>query len=411
MSHVTSVRDLRQDSRHVALLLLGAVFLFVLPIPGTITVRLTCLFVGVVLAVLLVRREGMPYLPLKSVFLAWTVVAGLSLLYAVDPAYSLQEIKAEIVYAFLAFFLFFTQTRNAQDWYIWIGTITLGVVTLSVTSVWLWVTTGNAQSARFIYNGVGAYTTYLVTTLPFVVLFLFHLPLRTRWRWIVRGAPVLVLLPAYFTMNRIVWIALSAIAITLTLLLAGKSRRPARKTAVLAVLALFLAASTSMFYSTLERRVTVSQNPNEVIDLTVQNDPRRSLWTFSINEILAHPLSGAGYGKDSVAKVFSRWSRQSVNLSHAHNTFLNAGIQMGFPGIIVMAFIFASVLRQYWRLYQSNHRMAQWIAACGIAMVIGVLTRNMTDDFFRRDLALLFWSLVGASLGYGHRLVGGEARP
>jgi O-antigen ligase len=79
---------------------------------------------------------------------------------------------------------------------------------------------------------------------------------------------------------------------------------------------------------------------------------------------------------------------------------------MGIPGIIVMVFIFAAVIHQYWRLYQSNHRVAQWLAACGIAMVFGVLTRNMTDDFFHRDLALLFWSLVGASLGYGSRLVG-----
>jgi O-antigen ligase len=405
MNHVKSVRDLRQDSRHVVLLLLGAIFLFVLPIPGTITIRLICLFVGAVLAVLLVRRDGMPDLPLKSAFIAWTVVAGLSLLYAIDPAYSLSEIKSEIVYAFLAFFLFFTQTRNADDWYIWIGTITLGVVALSVTAIWLWATTGDAQSPRFIFNGVAAYTTYLVTTLPFVILLLFYFPLRTHWRWIVRGAPLLVLLPAYLTTNRTVWIALSAIAITLTLLLAGKSREPARRTVALVGLALFLVATTLMFYSTLERRVTVSQNPTEVFDLTVQEDPRRLLWTFSINEILSHPLSGAGYGKDSVAKVFSMWQRQSVNFSHAHNTFLNAGIQMGFPGIIVMAFIFASVLRQYWRLYQSNHRMAQWIAACGIAMVMGVLTRNMTDDFFRRDTGLLFWSLVGASLGYGRRLV------
>lgn len=405
MSLVTSVRNLRQDSRHVALLLLGAAFLFVLPIPGTITIRLICLFVGAVLAMLLVRREGMPDLPLKLAFLAWAIVAGLSLVYAIDPAYSLSEIKSEIVYAFLAFFLFYTQTRNAQDWYLWIGTITLGVVALSVTAIWLWATTGNAQMPRFIYNGVGEYTTYLVTTLPFVVLLLFQLPLRTRWRWIIRGAPILVLLPVYFTTNRTVWISLSAIAITLTLLLAGRSQRPARRSAALVILALFLAASTSMFYSTLEHRVAVSQDPTEVLDLTVQNDPRRLLWTFSINEILAHPLSGAGYGKDSVAKVFSSLSQQNVNLSHAHNTFLNAGIQMGFPGMIVIALIFASVFRQYWQLYQSNHRVAQWIAACGIAMVMGVLTRNMTDDFFRRDTALLFWSLVGASLGYGRQLV------
>jgi len=36
-------------------------------------------------------------------------------------------------------------------------------------------------------------------------------------------------------------------------------------------------------------------------------------------------------------------------------------------------------------------------------LVIGVVARNLTNDFFQRDLALLFWSIAGMLLGYaGH---------
>ena len=36
-------------------------------------------------------------------------------------------------------------------------------------------------------------------------------------------------------------------------------------------------------------------------------------------------------------------------------------------------------------------------------MVAGVFARNMTNDFFVRDGALLFWSLAGMLFGYALR--------
>jgi len=35
-----------------------------------------------------------------------------------------------------------------------------------------------------------------------------------------------------------------------------------------------------------------------------------------------------------------------------------------------------------------------------MAMMAGVVVKNMTDIFFYRDNSLLFWSLVGLTLGY-----------
>mgnify|MGYP006866175926 CR=1 FL=1 len=39
------------------------------------------------------------------------------------------------------------------------------------------------------------------------------------------------------------------------------------------------------------------------------------------------------------------------------------------------------------------------VGAAGLALVVGVVAKNMTDDFFVRHNALLFWSLTGAALG------------
>ena len=51
------------------------------------------------------------------------------------------------------------------------------------------------------------------------------------------------------------------------------------------------------------------------------------------------------------------------------------------------------------------------IGVCGIALVLGVFLRNMVNDMFVRDQALLFWALNGMLLGLGCRLSLPTARP
>lgn len=406
---ITSLpQRLRAEALETTLLVIGAVFLFVLPIPHTATLRLACLFVAALLSLALIRRHGLSTLPLKAPFAAWALVAGLSIVYAVKPQYSLGEIKTELLYSFLAFFVFFTQTRGSREWNVWLSAIVTSLLVLSVTNVWLWYTTADAMSPRYFYNGVGAYTTYLITVLPFVILLLFNMPVQGVGRMLLRSSLLFLLVPAYLTMNRTVWIVVAVLMLTLVSLVifGGKSRTPKR--AVMAALAVFFAVSMFFFYTSLERRVILQTESGAVIDSTLASDPRPELWGFAIAEIASHPLRGVGFGQRSFAYAYPEWPKKNGLFFHAHNVFLDAGIQMGVPGIVAMMFIFAAILLEYWRLYKSDHRLAQWLGACGIAMVVAVLVRNMTDDFFRRDLALLFWALVGASLGYGHRLLAAE---
>lgn len=397
----------RSERLETTLLAIGAVFLFVLPIPHTTTIRLACLFVAVPLSLVLIRRHGMAMLPLKIPFVAWALVATLSLVYAVNPEYSLREIKTELLYSFFAFFVFFTQTRGTVEWSVWLSAIVVSLLMLSATNVWLWYKTADAMSPRYFYNGVGAYTTYVITVLPFVIFFLFRMPVRGLGRLLLRSSPLLLLAPAYLTMNRTVWIVVVALMLTLVplLVVGGKSRTS--KLIAIGALATFFAVSLVFFYSSLERR-SLQGEPEAVIDATLANDPRRALWSFVVTEIASQPLRGVGFGQHSFAYAYPEWPKKDGMLSHTHNVFLDAGIQMGLPGVAAMIFILAAILFEYWRLFRSDHRVAQWLGACGIAMVIAVVTRNLTDDFFRRDLALLFWSLVGASLGYGQRLLDPE---
>lgn len=374
---------------------LGIVFLLVLPVPHTITIRLACLFLMAIASIILVRRDGALALPLKSVFVLWITMAVISLYSAVDVRYSVNEIKSEILYSFIAYFAFYALTRTAREWNGFLTAATVVLFVLSITNIWLWYTTGDAASPRFFYNGVGAYTSLLVTVFPFAFLRLVTVPARGWPYALLLVVPILLLFPAYLTANRTVWLVFAAMAITLALLLAASAKTRTFKRRAISALALVFVVSLVLFYMSLARRA----------DMT--GDPRILLWEFTVNQIALNPWSGFGFGQDSFQIAFPQWIERGA--LHAHNVFLDAGIQMGLPGMAVMMLVFVAVLLQYWRLYRNGVQQVRWIGACGIAMVVAVVTRNMTDEFFRRDLALLFWSIVGASLGYGRRLLVAES--
>jgi O-antigen ligase len=84
--------------------------------------------------------------------------------------------------------------------------------------------------------------------------------------------------------------------------------------------------------------------------------------------------------------------------------FLDYGIQMGVPGILAFAFLFACVIREFLRLYRSSNLNVALIGVAGMAIVAAVILKSATDDQFIRHNALLFWALVGMGLGYGTRL-------
>jgi len=86
-------------------------------------------------------------------------------------------------------------------------------------------------------------------------------------------------------------------------------------------------------------------------------------------------------------------------LMHAHNMFLNRALETGLPGVAGFVLLLGSVAIAFRRVARSANPGTAAIGAAGLALVAGVVIKNLTDDFFVRQNALLFWSLVGAGLG------------
>ena len=65
--------------------------------------------------------------------------------------------------------------------------------------------------------------------------------------------------------------------------------------------------------------------------------------------------------------------------------------------------LFAAFAWRFWRLAGAADPVLRAIGLAGTLMIAGMFTRNMFNDFFVRDGAMLFWTLSGAMLGYALR--------
>src|SRR3954465_5923485 len=79
------------------LVLAPAVYLFVLPLAHTTGLRSVTFGISTLLLLATWRRFPAAPIPLKAPFAAWLVLALVSLIWAVRPEYSINEIKNEIL--------------------------------------------------------------------------------------------------------------------------------------------------------------------------------------------------------------------------------------------------------------------------------------------------------------------------
>jgi O-antigen ligase len=381
-----------------------ALLLFILPYPGTVALRLLCLAAGFVIAIALWRESAPPPLPCKLPLALWAMVSLASVLYALDPSYSLGEIKNEVGYTMMAFVAFHALTRDGADLERLLLSLAAGAAVICLWILALRLSSGlwNEGAA---HGGRGSFATYCVTLLPALMLLGFWFDARwQRIAAVVLGA--LVLLTGVYSQQRAIWPVIAAQGLIVFWMLSrgGVIRASARR-ALVAVAAIVLVTGTALFATQVQRLEIFG--PTAV---AVSGDSRVEQLGAIAARIIDKPLSGAGFGRQAM-KQAHRDLIPSNNplLWHAHNVLLNYGLAMGLPGIAALLLVYGCLLREYWRLARHSDRRLQLLGAAGVALVAGVLLRNQANDFFMRDMAILFWALNGALLGLGARLRRGSA--
>ncbi len=345
-------------------------------------------------------RELRPTLLLWPLAL-YALTAALSLLTAVDPAYSLKELRAEVLKGLIIFYTgvhFIRAEEHLRQ--VW-GALMVGAGIMAVFAVVFFLADGGSLLHHYVragslHNGYGGFGTYLVTIWPFVLLAprAFDQPrLRPVWTALI----ALTAVSGYLTFSRASWLGM---LLELGLCLVLMSRRRLRAALVGSGLCLLLVAALFSVPGSRhgEHWQRLLSDPAKVGGTT---GDLIAVWRHSLGQIARHPFTGIGLGRHSFSKAYPEFrATHQPLLWHSHNMFIELALQLGVQGLVAILWAFTALVVVLWPHGPPPPRDTVALFGAAVAvMVVGFSVRNLTDDFFVNDSGFLFWLLAGLALG------------
>jgi len=336
---------------------------------------------------------------------AWAAWSTASLAWSIDVPYSRGQLSREVFDSLLAIFIFYMAAYNARALRVLVTSALLSLAALGIVAMSMdWQ--GVFDPALY-HNGVGPWSTWLVLVAPLLFLLVAPKPAgfgRHAVPLSVAGILLLaIIVLARMTDNRIVWIALAAVFAAASIVGALRwrahlSRAPARF--VLPLLALLLVLSVA-FVDSLRERANLYYRDSTLAQ-TLENDPRLALWEHLREKIGERPWTGYGFGRRILADSMSR-ELDNPLLTHAHNLFASQWLQTGLVGMLAYVAILAGLAWRFGQFVRSRDEALAVAGLAGLALIVGWVTKNLTDDFLFRSNAKEFWALSAMLLGYGMR--------
>jgi len=377
-------------------------FLFILPFTHTIAIRLSLFLIVFIAVIFIYRLNAIRNIPTQKVLLLWLVFPVLILPFAWNIAYSLNEIKVEIVYSVMAFSIFFTLAYQ-KIFFIKSALIAMSLSLLLVSLWGLWNSYENQglwlETAR--HNGSASYISYTLVLIP---LLLFAQCVFVRQRLWIISLLVLLILTSFLSGQRIFIVALLAQLVIFGLW--AKQYLTISTQKLMIISTVFILLSTLLAFASLLNRFDGS------IEAAIhyqQNDPRFELISIPLELIKNSPFIGYGFGRETMLHVIGGETAldkilqsypEGYQYSHAHNVLLNIAIEVGLLGLVIFASVFVSLFRHYYCCAKDEQPIVAAAGMAGMAILVGFLVRNQTNDMFYRDMSLFFWSTQGLLLGF-----------
>ena len=336
---------------------------------------------------------------------AWGALCVASTAWSIDPGYTLQELRRELLYGALAFFVFFAGTREPEQLHLWLRILLGGALLLGLAE-WLRQAFPDAWLFRKGSMGSGPYSTHLVMIAPLLVIFVWPPPTglgrSAAFTLSCAGALMIAGLAAE---SRILWLALLVAAMAaFGVYSAGTpSRNSGHATAKRAFLA-GLAILPLLMWISAEYKLRYYPLASGAVE-SLSFDERRPVWDAAIGKYFERPVAGHGFGREIVAEAIRKPVAalgSKNNLAHGHNVFLDAALQLGVVGAAAIVALFGTLAWGFASLRLRED--GEPLAIAGLAVLAGYLTKNLTDDFYFRPNSLVFWALAGMLLGAGARL-------
>lgn len=390
---------------------------------GLIAVGLVVLWLGY-------RKASLPItLPPRSLLWAfglWATWAALSLLWSIDPGMSARGWLDEILYPLVIFLGLYHLGSRQSDGTLsnspleqpvsaasmmprrviraqWLElsclTASLLLAILSVTGFQFLPVGMPKDGALHFYPGVGAASTVALFVMPIFIM------LSTRRATIGIGllGVFCALTIGIATLNRFFYLSAACVlAIGYWPLLKRHWAIAVSAAGVLAV-----CASLMIVHSSSERGISET-GPQSAQTTSVKarladimsRDTRPLIWRFYLTEAKKHPLLGIGFGKRLPKRAYSdqmpAWilKIEPQATTHAHNLFLNTFLQVGMIGLLLQIFLLAMMLRAIFSTARDP-----WLRSACVAVVVGMVSKNLTDDFMWQSTMLAFWAHFAYLLG------------
>jgi O-antigen ligase len=390
----------------------AAIFLAADLFSHTVALRLIALGVGVVSIFVALIQERLrkappsfdPVPPLWIPFALWGAWAGLSYFWSVEPARTAKEFTNEIVYTALAFWMCWCAAQAKGAARIIPPTVALAALGACASAIYFYFEKDINLYPYGPHGGAGNHSSALILMMPCVAAAGWIASSKRR-TWMLPASLWLLaavfLLSGYTTLNRMFWLVIAMQFVVLGGLLVARAHKFRLLTissrvvfaAGLAAVAI-MAAGASMMLRIQQERVDAQ------VAAGLMRDPRLALWSEVVERIGERPVLGYGFGR-GMLRTALRKDLHDGSLWHSHNLALDAALQTGMVGLLLLGALLILTLRRGWQLVYSHDRVA---AACGVALVavvLGMVMRNMTDVLWVRQVALLYWGTVGALLAFG----------
>jgi len=345
-----------------------------------------------------------------AAFLAWAAWSVASIAWSVAPRYSAGELWTEVVALGIGAGAILLSVRETVVFRRYVATVLAAFAALAAASVAVRLTAApwSEQLMQLAHHGVGTWSTHVVIVAPLILLV--RAPEGAGWgpgrvpTAAAIGLLVVALASARATENRMVWPALLA---SLAVVGAASALRwppsgrmsLARRATPFVLLAALLAGT---LLDVAWRKAETTQAPPPSIERSVAEDPRLAIWPIVRDRIAERPWIGHGYGKGILGPELSR-ELGDATLTHAHNAFASVWLQTGAIGLALFVAALGAAAWRFAGYVRSRDDTLALVGLVGLAILAGVVVKNLTDDFFFRTNARFLWTTLALLVAFGER--------
>lgn len=126
----------------------------------------------------------------------------------------------------------------------------------------------------------------------------------------------------------------------------------------------------------------------------VSGDVRLALWQGTLRLLADRPWFGAGLAGFQTLYDQYRLAKHTELLLYPHNLFLNFWVELGLLGLLSMIGLLVQFFRKGWTAVRARSRDTQ--TRILMAVMVTTIVYGMVEvPFFKNDLAVLWWVMIG----------------